>query len=371
VYGRFACPSDGEWEYDDSGVTTVVPSTTGYALEVRDVDGEVVVEDVAFEAVDGVEPGESSIAAFVVGSSDVTLRRVTLTAGNGMDGGDGVLVPFTEDDFPEPVSLNGNPAVDTTGGAANSCTCPGGATSTGAKGGDGDPAEAGEDGLPNHGTTGGEGGTPTGSCLDGLGRDGANAPAPAASPGAQTLGTLTSLGWTPRDGNDGTTGLPGQGGGGGAGSAMGGGGGGGGCGGCGGAGGGGGKGGGASIALAVVDSVVVVEESVLVAGDAGDGSDGAEGQAEQQDEDLGIAARGFGGNPTTSACQGGAGGIGGLGGTGGGGAGGVSAGIVWTGVAEPITDVATTITIGDAGAGGEGGTPSANDGTAATVLDLS
>jgi hypothetical protein len=352
-------------------VTTVAPSTTGYALEVRDVDGEVVVEDVEFEAGDGVDAGESSIAAFVSGSSDVTLRRVTLTAGNGADGGDGVLVPFTEDDFPEPASLNGNPAVDTTGGAANSCTCPGGAASTGAKGGDGDPAEAGEDGLPNHGSTGGEGGTP-GSCVpDGGGRDGANAPAPAAVSGAQTLGTLTSLGWSPNDGNDGATGLPGQGGGGGAGSAAGGGGGGG-CGGCGGAGGGGGKGGGASIALVVVDSVVIVEESVLVAGDAADGGDGAEGQAEQQDDDLGMATRGLGGGTLApGACTGGAGGIGSAGGTGGGGGGGVSAGIVWTGVAEPITDVATTITIGDAGGGGEGGTPSGNDGTAATVLDVS
>jgi hypothetical protein len=85
-----------------------------------------------------------------------------------------------------------------------------------------------------------------------------------------------------------------------------------------------------------------------------------------------MAARGAGGAQAGNfSCPGGAGGIGSAGGTGGGGAGGVSAGIVWTGGAEPTIDGATTIAIGEAGTGGEGGTPAANDGTVATVLDLS
>jgi hypothetical protein len=372
VYGSFDCEND--WAYTPEEPTTIAPSAREYALEVNGADGQVVIQDITFLAQDGQDPGESSIAAFVRASESVLFRRVRLQAGQGADGADGELLPFeqsdtptaSDDDFPSFDELNGNNANTTTGGAEKECVCPGGMTTVGGKGGDGGVSpQGGDDGQPDYPSEGGEGGV-VGSCGNGVGDDGENAPDTNDVPGAQVLGSLTSDGWFAQPGTDGLVGMPGQGGGGGAGAATGGGGGGG-CGGCGGASGGRGQGGGASIAILVLNSSVIFEASDLIANQAGNGGDGVAGQDAQFNEGLDEPAHGFAGNPATGACQGG---FGADGGTGGGGAGGVSPGIVWRGETEPAVDRATDITTDDAGDGGLGGEPVAIEGENADVLEV-
>jgi hypothetical protein len=122
----------------------------------------------------------------------------------------------------------------------------------------------------------------------------------------------------------------------------------GGAGGCGGNYGRGGQGGGASIALLVYDSIVIVGESEVISGHGGSGGWGGEGQEGQAGGSYGL------GNP--QGCRAGAGARGGAGGGGGGGAGGISVGVLWNGTA-PVLDQSTAnaITIGTEGAAGLGG----------------
>jgi hypothetical protein len=123
----------------------------------------------------------------------------------------------------------------------------------------------------------------------------------------------------------------------------------GGAGGCGGNYGRGGQGGGASIALLVYDSIVIVGESEVISGHGGSGGWGGEGQEGQAGGSYGL------GNP--QGCRAGAGARGGAGGGGGGGAGGISVAVLWSGMTAPVLDQATTdaITIGDGGKEGLGG----------------
>ena len=312
----------------------------------------VVIEDVAVVARDAVKG--SSIAALVIGS-EVSFKRVRLSAGSGANGGVGVRA-----DFALPTDLNGNDGI--AGGGEKLVACPGGLQTVGGKGGaSGLDGSNGSPGPDNRGTLGQcASSSPTG------GTKGAVGISPPAATGASTLGELTAQGWKPSAGHDGSNGGPGQGGGGGAG--LGGGtGGGGGAGGCGGAGGGGGEAGGASIALVTFQSSIDVSESSLRAKDAGAGGAGAAGQ-------IGTTAGGFGGGKAsgTTACNGAAGGAGGAGAAGGGGAGGVSAGILIRG-SKPTLDDATskTIIFGMKGAAGAAGSQQAGiDGTALAVVEL-
>ena len=89
VYGGFDC-GDEPWEHTASAATRVQPSAKGEALRIVDVEDAVLIEDVEFEAKDADAAGESSVAALVKGSAAVTLKGVKLTAGDGMDGADGV-----------------------------------------------------------------------------------------------------------------------------------------------------------------------------------------------------------------------------------------------------------------------------------------
>ena len=67
-------------------MTSPAPS---YALSVTGiVSGAVTIEDLAFVAPNATTPGGSSIGAWIA-SSSVTLRRVTLQAGNGAEGAPG------------------------------------------------------------------------------------------------------------------------------------------------------------------------------------------------------------------------------------------------------------------------------------------
>jgi hypothetical protein len=359
LYGGFACPgSAAPWSYESGKKAKVAPSTRGLALGIATDAAAVIIEDFEFDAKDGVDPGESSVAAFVSTSTNVALTRVKLVAGRGVDGANGALAQLT---LPDPSTLKGTAANGDSGGMFNTGMCSAGEKPKGGAGGNGGAGAAttGGSGTPDLGM--GKGGI-AGSCLAvGAGQDGANAAPQPPAPGASKLGTITAIGWNGSAGSDGATGTPGQGGGGGAGALAGGGGGGGGSGGCGGAGATGGKAGGSSIALLVLNSSIALTANELASGDAGNGGSGAVGQEGQ--------AGGSGGVQVPDGCQGGKGGKGGQGGAGGGAAGGMSVGIAYQG-ATPIADSETVIATSAAGAKGIGGVPNLNDGIAGVKQDL-
>ncbi len=362
VYGGFSCPAvqTSGWDYVADTRAVIAPSAVGYALHIDGASG-VSISDVEFRAADGVDPGDSSIAAFIAQSANIALTRVKLVAGKGISGDNGVLDPYAAGvagQWPNIDDLTGNAAVSMEGGASKTCTCPTGNT-TGALGGDGDSTTptGGGNGSPDWPSTGGEGGTVTGDCTDGTGKKGEDGPNGDDGSGAAVLASFDQSGWTPRDGGSGIDGERGQGGGGGAGATDGGGGGGG-CGACGGRGGPGGQAGGSSIGLLSFDSTLTLTTCEITTADAGNGGDGIGGQAGQEKSNVAHYGGG-GGLQAGSACSGGRGGKGGAGGTGGGGAGGVSIGVVYSGT-EPTGIDPELIMVGNAGVKGTG--PASNDG---------
>jgi hypothetical protein len=359
-------------------------------LSVSGTTQRVTISNLTFDAMAAVDPGESSIAAFIVGSSDVRLKQVRLIAHEGQSADPGatqLFVAGVTDEWPLQTSLNGAAGLGYTtagaatfvGGARTEASCPDGAITRSGRGGakPNDPgAQPGEDGVfpTGKGGEGGEVASGCDSCVSGicgcnmpLGADGLAGDPGGNGSGAAEYGNIASSGWVAASGLQGEIGAPGGGGGGGDGTwyacGMGGdagwyGGGGGGAGGCGGNGGAPGAGGGSSIALAVLDSNVALIECNLSTADAGDGSLGDVGQDGQEGGAGGSATGGTYSQP----CAGGAGGTGGPGGPGGGGAGGISAGVVWAGDFEPTVDTDTLITLGEPGAAGVGGDPGNNDG---------
>jgi hypothetical protein len=339
IYGSFDCKN--AWKYDTSKPTTVAPTTPEPSLSINAGSASVVIEDVQFEAVDAVTAGSSSIAAFVKDSANVTLRRVSLTAGNGAAGASAALSPYT---YADASALIGNAGQQYGGGLAVPCTCPNTTTTT--RGAGGAPDGAGTSGKPTYDATGGLGGDTTKDCgLGGSGLPGTDAPVSTIATGALSYGTFNNDTWTPSAGTDGEDGKPGQGGGGGAGKATGGGGSGA-CGGCGGKGGPGGQGGGASIALLSLNSTISLEASTLITGNGGNGASGIVGQEGQLG---GTRGKGF-----VDGCDGGNGGKGATGATGGGGVGGLSVAVFYSGTI-PSIDKNTKTTLGQPGTGGKGG----------------
>ena len=359
LYGGFSC---SDWTYTCE--KSAVMPLTGAALEIDNISG-VALTDMHFEAQRRVSNGESSIAAFVNQSSSVTFTRTELVAGAAAKGNDGV--PGVDGAWD---TTSGTKNADTvTPGQGVSCTCTTGGSSAGGNGGapakDGNPGTSDPilSGLapPQDGAAGTGG---TNNCLTGMGHQGADAPAGSNGDAVTVLGTLTSAGWSPSNGNQGTDGTPGQGGGGGGGNN--GAGGGGGCGGCGGTGGTGGTAGGSSIALLSFDSGVQLISCDLSTGQAGNGGAGGNGGSS-------IAGSGGGGGglvDPNNGCSGGNGGQGGAGGAGGGGAGGISAGILYSGqVPTYVTDTtfnagSTTDLSGTGGPGGASGAPASVAGEA-------
>jgi hypothetical protein len=372
IFGGLTCGSGadggtlGPWVYAAGTHAIVAGSAPAFAIEVNAGSAVVDVEDMEFDGAPGTTASPSSIAAFATGSSNVTLRRVTLTAGAGAPGiggavgAIGALVSTTVNGVAlASPSLNGQAAAGTTGGSATMCTCSVGGTTEGGAGGSnttGGDAD-GTLGLPvqtapTPATSTGAGST--GAACTASNTNGSNGssavPLVEGDGPAAAIGALDTTGWHPGGGTVGTNGAPGQGGGGG-GIAPGGAGGGGACGGCGGSGGGFGAGGGASVALLAFDSPVQLFSAILTAAQAGAGGAGAAGG-------TGIAG-GMRGSGTS--CNGGNGGTGSTGGAGGGGAGGVSIGILYQGT-PPVSDAMTTVTPGTAGAAGAGGDPGVNNG---------
>jgi hypothetical protein len=356
IYGGFSCT---DWSYDGKP-EAVGPAGTGYALDIEGVSGTpgVTIEDLEFDAQNGVNPGDSSIAVFVANST-VTLKRVKAVAGNGVTGADAIATSNYDVDAGAAPIGNTADAGDF-GAAACINTCIDGTISIGGAGGNvlSNGADGGPDipANPDDGAHDGNGGIAPG-CHIGPNAGAAATAADAGSSGSPAAGILSAAGWSISNGAKGSGGGPGQGGGGGGGGSNppNGGGGGGGCGGCGGAGGGGGNSGGSSFAVLAYQAALTLDTCTVQAGNAGDGKSGGQGQAGQA-----------GGNPGSPAligdgCPGATGGPGGAGAGGGGGAGGNAIAIGYVGT-KPIT-TSVTMSEGTAGAPGQGGTgASGNDG---------
>ncbi len=369
LYGGFAC---ADWSYAATNKPKIAPSEAGYALDVENVSSAIAITDLEFDSIDAVKPGDSSIAIFVASSTNVTLHRVTATAGNGVAGADPIAIDADAGTAPM-----GNSATDDNGAAPCTNAC-GSVTSTGGKGGDGATTLGGvtngADGGPSipenptgmpvpYNGVGGSGScaTPAHHGADAVGADGGSS--------GSTGGQLTATGWLPNAGRGGASGGVAQGGGGGGGGLSAtnvGGGGGGGCGGCGGAGGAAGNSGGSSFAILVFQSTLTIDTCTLTAGNGGDGKAGGNGQSGQ--------TGGFPGNPAQAGigCTGGTGGNGGAGAGGGGGAGGNAIAVGYVGTKPTTTSV--TYAEGTAGAPGAGGSGGASNnglaGAAGTKADV-
>lgn len=324
IYGGLSC-SNNVWNAPGGHATFKKPQDPGFALDVFNIAGSFELVDLDFVAAPGTSTTPNSIAARVVSSPGLVLKRVGLTAGVGADGDDGA--PGTTG-VRTPSDGKGAGGMAIGGGGPNACTCTvGGLTAGGAGGGatNGLGSAGTGDAMPVGMTDGAGGAGGSTNCIVGLGHEGASAvdQSPAAKPAKR--GAIDKIEWLPGHGNDGPSGKSGQGGGGGG--ANNGGGGAGGCGGCGGTGGRGGAGGGASVSLLVIDSAIRVSACVLNTAQAGKGGKG--GLA-----GTGGAAGGAGGGGTNNpnnGCAGGPGGHGGAGAHGSGGAGGIEIGILYQG----------------------------------------
>ena len=354
IFGGFSC---NDWTYSASAQPKFTGTKPDYVFHLNGAN-QTVIGDIELDAMDApANTGQSSIGAFVASSQGVTLERMTIHAGKGADGVDGMLTPLNAQ-WPDAGALKGHDAPGADGGTENAVNCPGGSgTTTGGKGGNADGFTDGQNGLPAiGGGDGGLGGTQTIACQGGT--DGKNGLAGDAGVAPTSLGDLTGTGWAALGGTAGAVGGPGQGGGGGGGRDNGstqGGGGGGGAGACGGAGGGGGGGGGASIAIASVDSSLSVKASTLACSNAGNAGSGASGEAGQLPGGTGGVAQLF------PVCSGGNGGNGGSGGGGAGGAGGVSVGVLSKGGSVNVDSATqTNTTVGTKGNKGTGA--AGNDG---------
>jgi hypothetical protein len=360
VFGALDCTT---WSYNSSQTVTVTSAANSSALFVKAATKKIEIHDVGFVApaasgTDGSGAGNSSIAAFVSGASDVTFVRDSFTAGAGVAGTSASAQPDWN-----PVSAPmGNGGSAGGGGAAQPLSpfvCPGasGQSQGGAGGGVNGGGSGGAPILPpqpdgNHTGAGGAGGAACGTGAVGSYGSGGKLVGGGAGSGAASPGVLSGSGWSPANGFAGGVGTAAQGGGGGGGGTAGGGGGGG-QGGCGGLGGGAGSGAGASIGLLMFNSTVHLTSCGASVAPGVAGGDGGKGQNGQQG-----GARALGGG--TDGCNGGAGGTGGSGGGGGGGAGGTSVGIGYLSTAPTIdgtsvSDSSTAVGKIAAGTGGTGG----------------
>jgi hypothetical protein len=363
IYGGFECTN---WTHDVARYVTV-ESPENIALRIQDLTQGVQIENVRFFAADGAGDNHSSYGAFVTNSVGVVLRRVEITAGDGLDGADGANGA---------VGTNGQEHGDMQDGSPALCESPGDgipgkweAAVCGSKGGNGgegrvDDTDDGANGTPSANVepankiNRGLGATDENNGGDGL--SGANGLVGALGAAAAPIGSFlsSSLAYVPAAGNAGSDGFPGQGGGGGGASkgsqtCRGASGGAGGMGGCGGKAGQGGGGGGASIGLLSGNSDVTLEACTILSSSGGAGGKGGLGGDRGQG-----AGGGDGGLGVSNIAQGGDGGDGGNGGDGGsgsGGTGGPSYAIAYSGTKPVYTAPDTTVTAGSGGEKGIGG----------------
>lgn len=345
VFGGFKCPSDPfPWTYDGAPTARalVKPTSPGPALHVAESTAGLTIEDVDFFSPDAIAvSGSSSIAVIVAHSTDVTLRRSHVQAGNGADGAAGQDGAKGADGYAPAVPQNGRPRGAFSLGGFWPVPSPCG--SMGGRGGSNEPGSSSESGIPLANIV-----TPNNDNSTSMGplnvvKDGANgANGNAGEVGSRFLsaGAFDAAGFSPSEGGAGTSGYTAQGGGGGAGSlapdgAFGPSGGAGGIGGCGGALGSGGKGGGASVALLSWDSTLFIEDVTLESRNGGNGGRGGNGGPGGKGMSGGTGGPQDLATGTPRGGNGGKGGDGGNGGPGAGGSGGPSFGIVFH-TAAPI-----------------------------------
>jgi hypothetical protein len=406
IYGGYDCARNWVRVKDRA----VIQPLQGFPLLINSAPSAVLIDRIAFRARNEKLEGRSSQAGAILSSSEVRLSHVEFIAGNGANGRAGTPGDPALSEPPDAGSDGGNATLadcDTNsrqsicawtspGGSGRFVSCQFDGLSydvMGGPGGDGvnpwiaqsqpvclavpktepalDPA-VNPGGAGMYRLTGGDWSfLPSGAQEIEHGMSGAGA--------AKGIGTLDGVLYVASNagspGTSGRPGLPGKGGDGGPGHvifgdpcsyrfAPGSGGGQGGPGGCGGQGGKGGFGGGASLALVIVNSQVVLDWPRLVTGSGGRGGEGAPGGAGQPggppgnagSTSLAIAA----GKPGAPGTAGGTGGSGGPGG------GGPSIGILYMGTAPTVNNA--DFSLGVPGNGGElvGGTPAAIGVTAQT-----
>lgn len=368
VIGGLDC-SQLDWKLGAADARSKVTAPKSPAISARAITSATRISGLDVVAPNATDPSGSSIGLFAEKSPGIVVASSSITAGDGAkgsDGADGVqLNQSAAHDGQAPLDwaecnaatckrlANGYEKIAGTGGSISACG--GSAAQNGEKGGDGGSGGLWVARQPDGVTyvwqvyfakTPEAGGSGT-SAVGAAGTDGV----PAA-----LAGGLGVTGYAPADGNSGTDGQPGKGGAGGAGTApalspsaalytkiyrgiSGAGGGGGGCPGLAGQ---AGKGGGASIAMALVDSPIVVEDVVARAGKGGAAGLGTFG---------GAPRRGGAPNGSADFIQSSKnGGNGGIAGTSSNGSAGPSFGVAHVGAA-PTLKGTTKVEQGQGGAG--------------------
>jgi hypothetical protein len=371
LYGGFECAT---WTYSTTRSAQVVSLLENIALQIDGLKEGAYIENMSFQAADGLGNDASSYGAFVRNSKNVVLRRVELKAGAGKPGlaspeqtasgpnGDVAGAapsgsPFTCVASPDPLPKGGTWSAET---ACHSQGGPGGSgtksTGTALPGGAGIPTvnvHPIED-IDN----GGPGATDGGKGKDGL--DGTMGDPGTLGGPANPKGSFSQEGFAVASGNAGGDGYPGQGGGGGGaskgnGTCFGASGGAGGMGGCGGSGGKGGEGGGASIGIFAWNSGLELIECSVASSGGGAGGVGGKGGGGGAGAGGGLGGQGSQVDGIAAAGKGGLGGPGGNGGSGSGGTGGPSYALVYSGAKPVYTAPDTSLIFGAPGAAGIGG----------------
>ena len=164
----------------------VAPTAAGLALSIT--ASNVTVEDVGFEAKDGVAAGDSSIAVFASNAQNVLFRRVIVSAGKGQS----AVAATNGNNYVPATAPTGLAPTGVTGGVASANTCTNGNTSGGGAGGNGTAGQ----------TQGGSGNwNPAGTTsvgIDGVGGMGGNLscasnPDPGANGAAKAVASGLSL----------------------------------------------------------------------------------------------------------------------------------------------------------------------------------
>jgi hypothetical protein len=378
LYGGLDC---GTWAYNAAKPTQLEAAADSIPVTLSSLAKGSSVFDFTITAAAASVPGGSSIAILDNGA-DLSLTNVTVNAGNGKAGANGVAptpaqvqpVVYSDGGVPMNGSAGQAPAACTStsytpGGAGGQNTCNGGTVTTnGGTGGEGLPATAGENGFPGSPaapdggmlapTPGGGGAGETGTASCGSGAQGADFKGMLGNPGigANGFGSIDENGYHGPVATPGGFGTPGEGGGGGGGALAcnypsatpyaGPSGGGGGAGGCGGVPGNLGQTGGSSIGIVVFNANLTLTNVKITAVAGGAGGTGAAGQ-------TGGVGGLPGGAVAAGACGGANGGTGGNGGYGPGGAGGNSVGIAISGGTVSL-DASSSIATGSVGTGGQG-----------------
>jgi hypothetical protein len=74
------------WVYDAAKPTRIATAAGAIPVRLKGVTGSVKLEDFDLAAANATEDGGSSVRMFVTNSTDVSLKRVGITAGTGKDG---------------------------------------------------------------------------------------------------------------------------------------------------------------------------------------------------------------------------------------------------------------------------------------------